>query len=630
MIKNGCDTISETTVFEVDSVTGNITSGIPGTNSVTVINGSLTLTGSCGSSTGAYPSPNPATDSHLTLKNPYGTSFDVNVCNGDVTIGTTVGSVFAIGGYWSGTPVAHNTTTSVVQSYRFDKFTLNAGGPVTTVSAGFTVDDFDIPVASITPFAKGDLLLIYNGSTQAEIVIVTAVPFTTNNQGYLPTIYNAEYPAGTYPNGGRGAEGTTKKNWSAGATVVKLRKYNNTTTLVEAIPATGRVAAVAPTGSGLINSNPNRIVVKLADSRIISNKLDTAHFFKITTGSSVEFFYADSIDGNNSSYGVRLAKSTQAISQAPTGTFTAYFGGGTTTINDAVEIYSGELRMYGSDGETLIFNVANDDDHVADGAILDPKTNKGGMYLKGHIFADGDLVLRSDYCESWGACNTTVNFKAFGDTGNLEMGQKLYVKGKIVQTSTGDASTPVLHIDNLGGAGTNGTVGPRDFIIYQDGSIDSFGIKRYFTRNGGRRYTYVEQSLTGIGQTVANPLQPNNNYILNNPSGTNMVLYLPDYAETGDVIRFIECSGNLTYDTSLVLRAIKINNQATAIQGDTSGSKIQAGTGQLTTAWDSGELIVQTRNASFGLVFVGPTDAAGDPNAQSIPSNLRGWWLMEL
>ena len=421
--------------------------------------------------------------------------------------------MFAVGGYWSGTPVAHNTTTSVVQSYRFDKFTLNPGGPVTTVSVGFTVDDFNIPVASITPFAKGDLLLIYNGSTQAEIVIVTAVPFTTNNQGYLPTIYNAEYPAGTYPNGGRGAEGTTKKNWSAGATVVKLRKYNNTTTLVEAIPATGRVAAVAPTGSGLTNSNPNRIVVKLADSRIISNKLDTAHFFKITTGSSVEFFYADSIDGNNSSYGVRLAKSTQALSQVPTGTFTAYFGGGTTTINDAVEIYSGELRIYGSDGETLIFNVANDDDHVADGAILDPKTNKAGMYLKGHIFADGDLVLRSDYCESWGACNTTVNFKAFGDTGNLEMGQKLYVKGKIVQTSTGDASTPVLHIDNLGGAGTNGTVGPRDFIIYQDGSIDSFGIKRYFTRNGGRRYTYVEQSLTGIGQTVANPLQPNNNSV---------------------------------------------------------------------------------------------------------------------
>jgi hypothetical protein len=109
-----------------------------------------------------------------------------------------------------------------------------------------------------------------------------------------------------------------------------------------------------------------------------------------------------------------------------------------------------------------------------------------------------------------------------------------------------------------------------------------------------------------------------------------MVLYLPDYAETGDMIRFVEVSGNLTYNTNLVLRALKINNQSTAIQGDISGSKIQAGSGTLTTAWDSGELIVQTRNASFGLIYVGPTDAAGDPNATSIPSNLRGWWLTEL
>ena len=109
-----------------------------------------------------------------------------------------------------------------------------------------------------------------------------------------------------------------------------------------------------------------------------------------------------------------------------------------------------------------------------------------------------------------------------------------------------------------------------------------------------------------------------------------MVLYLPDYAETGDMIRFVEVSGNLTYNTTLVLRALKVDNQAVAIQGDTSGSKIQAGTGQLITAWDSGEMIVQTRNASFGLIYVGPTDAAGDPNASSIPSNLRGWWLTEL
>ena len=96
------------------------------------------------------------------------------------------------------------------------------------------------------------------------------------------------------------------------------------------------------------------------------------------------------------------------------------------------------------------------------------------------------------------------------------------------------------------------------------------------------------------------------------------------------MIRFVEVSGNLSYNASLVIRALKINNQSTAIQGDLTGTKIQAGAGQMATAWDSGELVVQTRNASFGLIYVGPSDAAGDPNASSIPSNLRGWWLTEL
>ena len=110
-----------------------------------------------------------------------------------------------------------------------------------------------------------------------------------------------------------------------------------------------------------------------------------------------------------------------------------------------------------------------------------------------------------------------------------------------------------------------------------------------------------------------------------------MVLYLPDNAQTGDMIRFIELSGNLTYNTSLILRAKKINNIATPIQGDSTGSKIGAGAGQtLTTTWDSGELVVQTRNASFGLVYAGTVDIEGSANARTIPPALRGWWLMEL
>ena len=110
-----------------------------------------------------------------------------------------------------------------------------------------------------------------------------------------------------------------------------------------------------------------------------------------------------------------------------------------------------------------------------------------------------------------------------------------------------------------------------------------------------------------------------------------MVLYLPDNAQTGDMIRFVELSGNLTYNTSLIIRALKIDNTSVPIQGDNTGSRIGAGAGQtLTTTWDSGELIIQSRNASFGLVYAGVVDIEGSANARTIPPSLRGWWLMEL
>ena len=117
-----------------------------------------------------------------------------------------------------------------------------------------------------------------------------------------------------------------------------------------------------------------------------------------------------------------------------------------------------------------------------------------------------------------------------------------------------------------------------------------------------------------------------------------MVLYLPGTAtgkptpQTGDMIRFIELSGNLTYNTSLVIRANKIDNVAVPIQGDNSGSLIGAGAvgTQISPRWDSGEMIIQTRNASFGLVYVGNVDIEGSTSAKTIPASLRGWWLMEL
>ncbi|MEK9894397.1 MAG: hypothetical protein VW454_05505, partial [Pelagibacteraceae bacterium] len=125
--------------------------------------------------------------------------------------------------------------------------------------------------------------------------------------------------------------------------------------------------------------------------------------------------------------------------------------------------------------------------------------------------------------------------------------------------------------------------------------------------------------------------QSNGNYLVNTSASGNMIVYLPSNAKTGDMIRFIDISGNLSYAANLIIRALPIGTTAVAIQGDTTGTKAQAGSAEASAvAWDSGEMIVQTRNAGFGLVYVGNTDAEGDPNASEIPTDLRGWWLVEL
>ena len=625
-VKKGCDTASEETVFEVDSITGSVTIGNGSENTNTIINGSVSLKGLCGSALEVYPPVDPSLNDKFTLSNSEANVFSVDMCNGDTVIGHTVGTVFAIGQYYGSTAIAHDSTT-VVTSYMYDPLTEQTNGPTTSLASAITTSTFDIPIASnVDAFTKGDLVAIIDGTSNIEIILITDDPTTdASGNATLPTIYNAAYPAGQYPNGGRGQEDTSVASFGAGAVVVKLKKFTETTSLIDPIGATGRTAVESP------NVNANKIRVRLHNSNLVSDKLDYIQFLKFKTGTDFEWFYPDSIDGNaDNLFGVRLSKSTRLDANGnflANGTQTRYFGGGELKVHDNVEMIGSNLRMYGSDGETLVFAVANDDDHLGDGSVLDEKTGTGGMYVNGGATVGGDLRVIYESCQTNGTCSNETQFQAFGIDGSVNMGAKLYIKGQV--SSGGNSQEAIVHVDNLGSAG-NAAIGPRDFKIYQDCSIDAFGISRYFTRNGGRRYTYVEQSLTGIGQTQASPLQPNNNYLINTSSGNTVVMYLPEYAETGDMIRFVEVSGNLTYNTSLVLRALKVNNVPTAIQGDTTGTKIQAGAGQLVTAWDSGELVVQTRNASFGLIYVGATDAAGDPNASTVPSNLRGWWLTEL
>ena len=249
------------TTFEVNSVTGDTTFGnasIANSGNLTIY-GNMNFVGGCGNGS-------TTTDRKLTFRNELYETVSINTCNGDATFGSPNATVFAIGGYFNSTKAAHTTTESVVV-YRTDPFATqyNTGnGPLTSIQSAVTSATWDIPVQSISGFSKGDLVLICDGSltsspTKVEIIKITGTPYTSGSVGYLPTIYNSEYPAGTYPTGGRGQETTTPTSWSSGAVVVKIQKDSRTTTLGEAIPATGRSIVELP------NTNTSKIRVKLVN-----------------------------------------------------------------------------------------------------------------------------------------------------------------------------------------------------------------------------------------------------------------------------------------------------------------------------------------------------------------------------
>ena len=623
IVTSGCDSTNEKDVFVVDSVTGDITIGDETVqNSVLDIYGSLKLSGGCGSTpivNNIYDIFEDTSDnSKLTLTNRDFTTFEVDTCQGNTVIGNEWGWVWALQGYYSSTAVAHSVTEPVYV-YTRDPQTAQATGPETllasTLSAGQT--QFMV-VNSITGFEKGDLVAIINGATQAEIIRVTDDPYVDSSSSEPRLPFNTTID---YPGGGRAQETTTAQSFTVGAVVVKIQKDSRSTTLLEALPATGRTQAPTP------NTNPDRIILKLANGNLVSQKLDYEQFIRIGS----EFFFPDSIDGTvDPNFGVKMPKSIRDTndSSQPEKGVRRYFGGGKLTINDDLNINAGNFRMYGTDSKTLILGIANDDGHPGDGAILDPVTNRAGLYLNGRADIYGKLRVYQQTCQENGTCSNDLMFDVDNSDGSVRLGESLYIKGQILESSS--SASEVLHIDNLGSAGNTGE-GPKDFIMYQDGSIDAFGIRRYFNANGGRRWTYIAASTTGFGQVVSNPLTPNGNYLVNPSSSGNMVVYLPSDAKTGDMIRFIDISSNLSYAASLIIRALPIGTTAVPIQGDSTGTKAQAGSaGPSALAWSSGEMIVQTRNASFGLVYVGVSDAEGDPDASEIPTDLRGWWLVEL
>ena len=250
---------------------------------------------------------------------------------------------------------------------------------------------------------------------------------------------------------------------------------------------------------------------------------------------------------------------------------------------------------------------------IGDGTLAAPAAKYDGS---GSASLSGNLLITNT-----NALDTSLDngrFKVTQSSGDVDIAGGIDMDGdiKVYNGSTGINFTGVPNFQVLSASGNVSTVGSititnggnEVFQANNDGSIDIAGIEDYFTSTGGRRSIYLTSGAT---------LQSNITYLVNLGSDTQFLL--PTAPQTGDIIRFIDIGGTLTYSRSMIIRAQSNHN----IQGDNTGSKA----GGLVAAYTGGgELIVQTRNAAFGLVYAGATDTAGT----LIPAGAQGWWIMEI
>ena len=93
------------------------------------------------------------------------------------------------------------------------------------------------------------------------------------------------------------------------------------------------------------------------------------------------------------------------------------------------------------------------------------------------------------------------------------------------------------------------------------------------------------------------------------------------------MIRIIDISGSLSYNLSMVVRA----PDTVKVQGESSNTGTTVLQGIQNSAFvnyqSGGELVVQTPNAAFSLVYAGNSTPDGAPGA---PSSLVGWYLTDV
>ena len=500
-------------------------------------------------------------------------------------------------------------------------FTFQVNG---TNSAG-TSYYLPITTPGVDDFQVGDLLLIDRGNSSSPDTVGVAPNQLTGLRNEAQSeivrivgIANIANPSD--PNGyrlivSRGQEGTgTYVNHPDGCVIAKLIKQANASFITGSDldgngqldePLTGIGSSAGNVNIGiaefggtlttrdllrlsqsefvgvaqLISTSPQSLTVNDGGSpaadvfKVESTTGDTYIFGDILAGVGFNKFTVNSETGNTNIAGTLTTENTLTINGSRnlnTEFFTITDGGNDsnaarTTLQ--VDTATGDLDIYGGN-----FNIWS-----ADGN--DPRLTL--------VNSSGDFTVYG----SLSALGTGTS--TFG--GNVDIAGDLFVQGGDLTVNSG--GNEIFGVDN-------------------DGSVTIAGQSNYFSQTGGRKWLYQADSVI---QAEANV-----NYFVNCTGNT--LIKLPQNALMGDMIRIIDISGSLTYNLSMVIRAA----DNVKVQGETSntGSSVLAGIPPSSFAgYGGGELVVQTPNAAFGLVYAGPSTPDGLPGA---PSSLVGWYLMDI
>lgn len=586
------------TLFSVDSTNGNTIIGDPNTTSS---NGNLNVYGNLTLSGGT---PTGSTECEkLTLTDKYDTTFQVNTCTGDTIIGNQVARIELVpvllnnNGTTSALPSIstiltnyQNSTDTLIYAYSDEPTTINAGGPLTTVSAAITIASnsfvpftYYLPLQSTSGFANGDLILVGDvASGIFEIMqLVSTNAFSTPGK---VIVYRAR-------------EGTidlsTISITAIGFTVRKIVKHPESAKLID-IAQRSRTATTASPTTPFLSA-----ILDLG--YIVQQKIDYKQYVRLVRGNSSSIFVVPQTNGTIESGRLLGTRHLPGMDENRTNGESPFRRGNLTLNNDFMMI-GGSLNILDSTNRSSLFRVLNDGGHAE---------HQGQLSWNATTKARGDFFLYGTSCPESILTEGTAGFAPTFSVDNLGNVQALLTL-RVIGVAAAVPSTGIssLSVDNLGISGVN------KFAIKQTGEIDSFGYEKFYTSSGARHTRFISTNSVD-GDKI---LKPNIVYMVNVSSQDTLILTLPTVAATGDTVRVIEVGGALSYQTTLVIRA---PGTGVKVQGDATGTLF----GGRSTAYPSGELVVQTPNAAFTLIYLGSSDSNGQVG---ITATVQGWWLMEV